>query len=200
MTKKRNLKVVYRSVLELVPYARNARTHSEEQIEQIVSSIKEFGFTSPVLIDEEGGIIAGHGRVLAAKQLEMKEVPTIELAGLTPEQRRAYVIADNKLALDAGWDADLLASELQELGDLGFDLDLTGFSFDEIDELLNENGNNHGSDDDPEDDEEYVEDKPSNFNYEEKYAVLVECEDEEDQAEIYAKLKDMGLTCKVLVN
>ena len=120
---------------KLVPYARNSRTHTDEQVAQIAGSIKEFGFTNPVLIDGEGGIIAGHGRVLAARKLDLAEVPCIKLDHLTEAQKRAYVIADNKLALNAGWDDEMLAIELGELGDLGFDLSLTGFSMDEIEEL-----------------------------------------------------------------
>ncbi len=119
-------------VRDLIPYARNARTHSEDQVAQIAASIREFGFTNPVLTDGENGIIAGHGRVLAARKLGLAEVPVIELAHLTPAQRRAYVLADNKLALNAGWDEDLLRLELAELQDLGFDLGLTGFDADEI--------------------------------------------------------------------
>jgi DNA modification methylase len=119
----------------LIPYARNSRTHSPEQVAQIAASIREFGFTNPVLVDENGGIIAGHGRVLAAQKLGMKEVPCIELSHLTTAQRRAYVIADNKLALNAGWDDEMLRIELQELDELGFDLELTGFSLDELNAL-----------------------------------------------------------------
>lgn len=112
----------------LIPYARNSRTHSEEQVTQIASSIKEFGFTNPVLIDKANGIIAGHGRVLAAKKIGMKEVPCIVADGWTDAQKKAYVIADNKLALNAGWDNATLALEFAELQELGFDLSLTGFS------------------------------------------------------------------------
>lgn len=119
----------------LVPYARNARTHSEAQVEQIAESIKDFGFTLPLLIDGEGGIIAGHGRVLAAKKLGIEKVPTICIDYLTDAQKRAYIIADNKLALNAGWDEELLALELGELQDLGFDLSLTGFDDDELAKL-----------------------------------------------------------------
>ena len=116
----------------LVPYARNARTHSPEQIEQIAASIGEFGFTNPVLVDADGGIIAGHGRVMAAGLLDMAKVPCIRLAHLTDAQRRAYVIADNQIALNAGWDEELLAVEFSELADAGFDLGLTGFTDEEI--------------------------------------------------------------------
>lgn len=124
----------------LVPYARNSRTHSPEQIAQVAASIREFGFTNPVLIDGEGGIIAGHGRVMAARQLGLSEVPCIRLAHLTGAQKRAYVIADNKLALNAGWDDALLALELRDLGSEGFALHLTGFSDEELDNLLDIDG------------------------------------------------------------
>lgn len=116
----------------LIPYARNSRTHSDAQVAQIAASIKEFGFTNPVLIDAGGGIIAGHGRVLAARKLGMSDVPCIRLSHLTATQARALVIADNKLAMNAGWDNDMLSLEFAELTDMGFDLDLTGFTADEI--------------------------------------------------------------------
>lgn len=116
----------------LIPYARNSRTHSEAQIAQIASSIREFGFTNPVLIDGDGGIIAGHGRVLAARQLNLLDVPCLRIAHLTETQKRAYIIADNKLALNAGWDDALLAVEFADLDADGFDLELTGFTLDEI--------------------------------------------------------------------
>jgi DNA modification methylase len=120
----------------LIPYARNSRTHSDGQVAQIASSIKEFGFTNPVLIDVGGGIIAGHGRVLAARKLGMSEVPCIRLDHLTEAQKRAYVIADNRLALNSGWDTEMLKVEFADLQELGFDLELTGFDLDEIKELL----------------------------------------------------------------
>jgi len=120
----------------LIPYARNSRTHSDAQVAQIASSIKEFGFTNPVLIDGGGGIIAGHGRVLAARKLGMSEVPCIRLDHLTDAQKRAYVIADNRLALNSGWDTEMLKVEFADLQELGFDLELTGFDLDEIKELL----------------------------------------------------------------
>ena len=119
--------IVQRRCAALIPYARNARTHSDQQVAQIAASILEFGFTNPVLIDDEDGIIAGHGRVLAAHLLGLDEVPCIVLAHLTPTQRRAYVLADNKLALNAGWDLEMLSLEIGELGEAGFDLSLTGF-------------------------------------------------------------------------
>jgi hypothetical protein len=117
-------------VADLIPYARNSRTHSDEQITQIAASIKEFGFLNPVIVDGENGIIAGHGRVMAAKKLGMTELPAVEASHLSDAQRRAYIIADNKLALNAGWDDEMLRVEFDELGAMGFDLDLTGFSAD----------------------------------------------------------------------
>jgi site-specific DNA-methyltransferase (adenine-specific) len=120
----------------LIPYARNSRTHSDAQIAQIAASIKEWGFTTPVLVDESGGIIAGHGRTLAARKLGLKAIPVVIAIGWTDAQKRAYVIADNKLALNAGWDNELLAMELAELDALGFDFELTGFSDEEIKALM----------------------------------------------------------------
>lgn len=121
---------------KLVPYARNSRTHSDEQVAQIAASIKEWGFTTPILIDENNGIIAGHGRLMAAQRLGITEVPCIVATDWTEAQKRAYVIADNKLALNAGWDNEMLAVEFGELKDLNFDLSLTGFGEDEIGALF----------------------------------------------------------------
>tara|TARA_R110000787_G_scaffold165742_2_gene278818 strand:- start:407 stop:1591 length:1185 start_codon:yes stop_codon:yes gene_type:complete len=126
------LKVVYKTTAELIPFVNNSRTHSEQQIQQVAASIKEFGFTNPILIDENNGIIAGHGRLLAAQLLKLTEVPTITLSGLSDAQRRAYIIADNKLALNAGWDEQLLGIEITDLKDVGFDIDLLGFTDDEL--------------------------------------------------------------------
>lgn len=121
----------------LVPYARNSRTHSDAQVAQIAGSIKEFGFNNPVLIDQDGGIIAGHGRVMAAQKLGLEKVPAVKLEHLTETQRKAYVIADNRLALNAGWDDQMLTLELQELDTENFDLSLLGFETDELNALLN---------------------------------------------------------------
>jgi ParB-like chromosome segregation protein Spo0J len=120
----------------LVPYDRNARTHSAEQVAQIAASIQEFGFTNPILVDGKDGIIAGHGRLQAARELAMATVPVVVLDHLTPAQKRAYVLADNKLALNAGWDLDLLTSELDDLRSDDFNLDLLGWSADELSGLL----------------------------------------------------------------
>lgn len=127
-----NFRVIKKKTSDLIPYARNSRTHSEEQIAQVAASIKEFGFTNPVIIDEDNGIIAGHCRVLAAQKLKLKDVPCVQVTGWSDAQKKAYVIADNKLALNAGWDESMLSLEFQELQELDFDLDLTGFSADEI--------------------------------------------------------------------
>jgi len=121
---------------DLIPYARNSRTHSDAQVAKIASSIKEFGFLNPIIIDGENGIIAGHGRLMAAQKLGLDSVPVLEANHLTEAQRRAYVIADNRLALDAGWDAELLKVELQDLEAADFDLSLTGFEVDELAKFL----------------------------------------------------------------
>lgn len=130
------LNVDYRKVETLIPYARNPRTHSDAQVAKIAASIVEYGWTNPVLVDGDNGVIAGHGRLAAARKLGLDEVPVIELAHLTPAQKRAYVISDNRLALDAGWDEELLALELAELSEAGYDLSLTGFDESEVEALL----------------------------------------------------------------
>jgi site-specific DNA-methyltransferase (adenine-specific) len=122
-------------VSDLIPYALNSRTHSDDQVAQIAASIREFGFTNPILIDESNGLIAGHGRLLAARKLELEEVPSIVLSGLSDAQKRAYVIADNQLALNAGWDIERLKLEIDHLKSVDFDIDLLGFDMDFIDSL-----------------------------------------------------------------
>lgn len=138
-THEQKLQIVYRQVEDLIPYEKNSRTHSEEQIEKVVSSIKEFGWTNPILIDEDQGIIAGHGRLEAAKRLGMKEVPVLVLTGLTEAQKRAYIIADNKLALEAGWDEDLLREELDWLTQHDYSAEVTGFDSEDLQSLLSVN-------------------------------------------------------------
>ncbi|HHU1854455.1 TPA: ParB/Srx family N-terminal domain-containing protein, partial [Escherichia coli] len=132
------LKIEYLPVGKLLRYAKNSRTHSDEQVEQLVNSIREFGFTNPVLIDEKNELIAGHGRLAAAEILEMDKVPAIRLSNLSEKQKKAYRIADNKLALNAGWDMQLLAEEVKELMDDDFDIDLLGFNDAELDEMLSD--------------------------------------------------------------
>jgi ParB-like chromosome segregation protein Spo0J len=174
----------------LRPYERNARTHSREQLAQIAASIQEFGFTNPILVDGTDGILAGHGRLAAAKDMGLKEVPVIVLDHLSPEQRRAYVIADNQLALNAGWDTDLLQQEVAALNLADFDLGLLGFDDDRIAALLDPDG--IGQDEPP-----TGADDPGK-EYQQKYAVAVECADEAEQETVYEKLNGEGYTCKLL--
>jgi ParB-like chromosome segregation protein Spo0J len=169
----------------LIPYARNSRTHSPEQVAQIAASIKEFGFTNPVLVDESGGIIAGHGRVLAAQKLSMKEVPCIELSHLNEVQKRAYVIADNKIALNAGWDVDMLKIEFMELEDAGFDLELTGFSEDELKAFEGFTNEDHLN-------------EKEQVDLNSVYEVVVECSGESEQEKVYNELIAKGYKCRVL--
>jgi DNA modification methylase len=131
-----DLQIAWRPLGELIPYARNPRTHSDAQVAQIAASVREFGWTNPVLVDGENGIIAGHGRVLAARKLGLERVPVIELAHMSEAQKRAYVLADNQLALNAGWDEALLRLELADLSELGLDLGLIGFGEGELERLL----------------------------------------------------------------
>lgn len=142
------VQIEYRPIEALIPYARNSRTHSDAQVAQIAASIREFGWTNPVLVDGSNGIIAGHGRVLAARKLGFDQVPVIELAHLTESQKRAYVLADNKLAENAGWDDELLRIELEALQAAGFDMSLTGFADDELAALMAELAGNEGLTDD----------------------------------------------------
>lgn len=124
------------NIEKLIPYARNSRTHNDLQVAQIAASIKEFGFTNPVLVDSENVIIAGHGRVMGAQKIGIVDVPCIRLTHLTEAQRRAYVIADNKIALNAGWDEEMLRLEIGDLKEFDFDLSLTGFELDDINQML----------------------------------------------------------------
>jgi len=130
------MQIEKRLLSDLIPYINNSRKHSDDQVAQIAASIKEFGWTNPILVDGDNGIIAGHGRIMAAKKLGMTEVPVIELAHLSKEQRKALIIADNKLALNSDWDTNLLAIELKDLQDLGFDLNLTGFAENELSNII----------------------------------------------------------------
>lgn len=174
-------KIEYVSIDALIPYARNARTHSDVQVAQIAASIKEFGWTNPILVDGTKGVIAGHGRLLAARKLGHDEVPIIELSHLTDTQKRAYIIADNKLSLNAGWDDEVLSVELEQLDGAGFDLTLTGFNKDESSELFN-------------DDTKIAENEELNAVYE----VTVECKGESEQQEVYEYLQERGYSCRIL--
>ena len=163
----------------LKPYKNNARTHSEEQVNKIVRSIEEFGFINPVLIDGDYGIIAGHGRVMAAKKMGMKEVPCLFVEDLTEAQKRAYIIADNKLALAAGWDEELLQFELAELQEMDFDITLTGFDVDYLyaDELQ--------------------ERKDISETLKEEFKLIVDCTDEKNLQELYERLSKEGYECRI---
>ena len=178
-----NRKLEWRSVEQLIPYVRNSRTHSDEQVAQIAASIKEFGWTNPILVDSENGIIAGHGRLLAARKLGHDQVPVIELSGLTEAQKRAYIIADNKLALNAGWDDEMLKLEIQELADLEFDFKLLGFDDIELAKLF-----------DPLEDEEK---ELKEESYSEVFNVIVECADESEQEKVFNRLDSEGYKCRV---
>lgn len=184
MKKQSEVKFSMRSVDELIPYARNARTHSAEQVSKIAGSIKEFGFLNPVIISEDGGILAGHGRVLAAQKLGLKEVPCIEESHLTEIQKKAYILADNKIALDAGWDEEMLKIEFNELSNLDFDISLTGFEKTEIETLLEE--------------QEEKEDTSKEVDFKTTLEIIVECETEIEQESLYEEFKERGLKCRLL--
>ena len=185
-----DLSIEYKNVYDLIPYVNNSRTHSDEQVTQVAASIKEFGFTNPILIDENNGIIAGHGRLMAAKKLKLEQVPTITLEGLTDAQRKAYVIADNKLALNAEWDFDLLKVEIESLQEDDFKLDLLGFDIDELSEIL-------GFDDIAEEDEEEPE-QDYEDKYKEQYGVIIICKSAEEQEKIFNKMQQNGYEVKVV--
>jgi ParB-like chromosome segregation protein Spo0J len=171
------------SVADLIPYARNSRTHSPQQVDKIAASIREFGFLNPIIVDGQNGIVAGHGRVMAAQKLGLATLPVIEAAHLTEAQKRAYVIADNRLALDAGWDNDMLKIELQDLDAEGFDLSLTGFELSELNAMF-----------EPEAEDELPEQKDLKATFE----VAVECNDETQQETVFNLLTQQGYKCRIL--
>jgi hypothetical protein len=176
-----NLKIEYLKTSLLIPYASNSRTHSDEQVAQIAGSIKEFGFTNPVLIDEQSGIIAGHGRVLAARKLGMETLPCIRLAHLTDAQRRAYVIADNKLALNAGWDEETLKAEIERLMGDGFDIALTGFDADELCKMMGDEASPSSED----------------VKIKSTFEVIAECENEGHQEMVFNLLNEKEIKCRL---
>lgn len=179
------MKIQEIEIEKLIPYARNSRTHSDDQVAQIAASIKEFGWTNPILVDGEAGIIAGHGRLAAARKLGLKKIPVIELSHLTPTQKKALIIADNKLALNAGWDNDMLALEFEELKIEGFDLDLLGFDETEINKL-NENENY--------DDDEIKEVKDDGN----RNLLLIETISEIELQKLFNELNERGFQCKIM--
>ena len=177
------IEIQYKATEDLIPYARNSRTHSAEQVAQIAASIREFGWTNPILIDGDNGIIAGHGRVLAAHKLGESQVPTIELSHMSDIQKRAYIIADNKLALNAGWDNDMLALEIDDLKEAGYDIGLTGFNIDEI-SALNENENINNDHKEPID--------------ESRNLLMIECQGERELETLFEEMQKRGFECKIL--
>lgn len=177
--------IVLKDVDKLLPYANNARTHSKKQITQIAASIKEFGFVNPVLIQPDGGIIAGHGRVMAAQKLGLDHVPTIELGHLSEAQRKALVLADNRIALSAGWDEELLSVELVGIRDLGMDVEVMGFSDRELRRLVEGGGDPDGAD--------------RKVGDELDYQIVIECGGEADQAALLERLRGEGLKCRPLI-
>jgi len=173
----KELKIEYVETKKLIPYLNNARTHSEKQITQIAASIREFGFTNPILVDRLNTIIAGHGRLAAANKLEMETVPVLRIEHMTKAQQKAYVLADNQLALNAGWDNDLLKLELAELKELDFDIDLIGFPILEFSPNL------------PDENEEK--------NMEQKMVVTVSFDDRSEMEDLFQELNDRGFKVKI---
>ena len=177
------IEIQYKATEDLIPYARNSRTHSAEQVAQIAASIREFGWTNPILIDGENGIIAGHGRVLAAHKLGETQVPTIELSHMSDTQKRAYIIADNKLALNAEWDNDMLELEVNDLKEAKYDIELTGFNMDEISAL---NGN------------ENINDNHKELIDESRNLLMIECQGERELETLFEEMQKRGFECKIL--
>jgi len=177
------------AIESLIPYVRNSRTHSDAQVAQIAASIREFGFTNPVLIDGDGGIIAGHGRVMAARKLGIPEVPCIRLAHLTDTQKRAYIIADNKLALNAGWDAELLQLELTDLHSDNFNMDLLGFDAADLSAAMGFEDELAASE---------VDSEPFHGDASDKFQLMIEFATEQALAAEYERCKREGLPCKII--
>lgn len=174
--------IVYKKIDDLIPYARNSRTHSDTQINHLASLIKEFGFRGAILVDGDNGIIAGHGRVMACKKLGMTEIPTLDASDMTVAQRKAYMIADNKIALESGWDIEMLNLELDELKDGGFDIELLGFDekelkmFEEQDEAIDNTIQDDGS----------------------KNLLVIECTSERELDKLFNEMKERGFECKIM--
>jgi ParB-like chromosome segregation protein Spo0J len=178
------LKIVEVPVEDLIPYANNARTHSDEQVAQIAASIREFGWTNPILVDGKNGIIAGHGRLAAARKLKIDKVPAIQLDELSEAQKKALILADNKLALNSGWDYDLLKVELDQLSEIGFDLQTIGFDANELSTIMFS--------------EELEEKTPEEKEMKSVYEIAVECKDENEQQNVFDMLTEKGYKCRVL--
>ena len=172
-------KIELRGIDTLIPYINNSRKHSDEQVAQIAASIKEFGWTNPILVDGNNGLIAGHGRLLAARKLNMDKIPVIELAHLSEIQKKALIIADNKLALNADWDNEILKLEIDSLED--FDLSILGFNETELANLFDE-----------------LKEAPINdLDYQAAFSIIVDCKDEQEQERIFNELDEKGYKCRV---
>jgi ParB-like chromosome segregation protein Spo0J len=167
-------------VSKLIPYANNSRTHDDAQVAQLAASIKEFGFRNPILVDGVG-IIAGHGRLMAARKLGLNKVPTIDCSDMTETQKKAYIIADNKLALNSGWDSELLKLEINDLQNTDFDLTKLGFSEMELANLF----------------DELKDVQIDDLNYQAAFSIVVDCKDEQEQEKIFNELDQKGYKCRV---
>ena len=173
------MQIQQKPIKDLIPYINNSRTHSDEQVAQIAASIKEFGWTNPILVDGDNGIIAGHGRLSAARKLGMDIVPIIELSHLTETQKKALIIADNKLALNAGWDNEILKLEIGSLED--FNLSILGFNESELANLFDE-----------------LKEVPiTDLDYQAAFSIVVDCKDEQEQEKIFNELDTKGYKCRV---
>lgn len=182
---KKETKFELRDVDDLIPYARNARTHSPEQVQKLAGSIKEFGFLNPVVISDDGGILAGHGRIMAAQKLGIKQVPCVVESHLTEAQKKAYILADNRLALDAGWDEELLKLEIEDLQKNSFDINLAGFSDEDINKLFNNTV--------------VTEPKiPNEIDYDSALEIIITCESESEQESLFNEFTERGLKCRTL--
>lgn len=177
-------KIEQLSVDALIPYSNNARTHSDDQVTQIASSIKEFGFNNPILVDKTNGVIAGHGRLMAAKKLGMDTVPCIKLEHLTDAQRKAFILADNKIALNSGWDYELLKVEVENLSDEDFRLEILGFDVNELNTIL-------GIEEEIKDDKEISDDGNRNL-------LLVEFDNEIELENLFNEMQERGFNCKIM--
>ena len=178
------MKIEQIDIEDLIPYAMNARTHSDAQVAQIAGSIKEFGFNNPVLIDAENGLIAGHGRVMAGRKLGLKQVPAIRLGHLTDTQKKAFILADNKIALNSGWDYELLKVEVELLSNEDFNLDLLGFEVNELNTIL-------GIEEQIKDEKEIVDDGNRNL-------LLVEFDNEIELENLFNEMQERGFNCKIM--
>ena len=178
------MKVELIDIESLIPYAMNARTHSDSQVAQIAGSIKEFGFNNPVLIDADNGLIAGHGRVMAGRKLGLKEVPAIRLGHLSDAQKKAFILADNKIALNSGWDYELLKSEIEALSEQDFRLELLGFDVNELNSILEI--------------EEVIKDEKEIVDDGNRNLLLVEFENEIELENLFNEMQERGFNCKIM--